>query len=149
MHPALSSITTFKVVLSWGTELLASAILRFSETPARVQTRTFLDTHETKINKRQVLCKCTSGVTMIRCVPGEKSWLPIDKCAGGELPGDPIVSRRSTCDRRIWTKPLARRTRWSYWVLHARFALCSSGARLGELVKDLGESVSESEHAFR
>jgi len=24
------------------------------------------------------------------------------------------------------TKPLARRTRWELWVLHARFAICSS-----------------------
>ena len=26
------------------------------------------------------------------------------------------VARRRTCDRRIWAKPLARRTRWGYGV---------------------------------
>jgi len=86
---------------------------------------------------------------MIRCVPGEKSWLPIDKCAGGELPRDPIVSRRSTCDKRICTKPLARRTWWSYGFCMRDSRFVRLGARLGELVKDRSESVSESEHAFQ
>jgi hypothetical protein len=62
---------------------------------------------------------------------------------------DPSVSRRGTCDRRICTKPLARRTRRSYGfcVRDSRFVRGRVG--LSGLVKDVGESVGRSEEAIR
>ena len=61
---------------------------------------------------------------------------------------DPSASRRGTCDRGIWTKPLARRTRGSY-------AFCMRDSRfvrrmgwLGRLVKDVDESVGRWEEVI-
>src|SRR5580704_402788 len=48
---------------------------------------------------------------------------------------DPSVARRGTCDRRICTKPLARRTRGSYGILRARFAICGSQGWVGRTGK--------------
>src|ERR1700683_232449 len=61
---------------------------------------------------------------------------------------EPSVSRRGTCDRRICTKPLARRTRGSYgfWMRDSRIVRGRIG--LGGLVKDIGESVSRSGEAI-
>jgi hypothetical protein len=62
---------------------------------------------------------------------------------------EPSVSRRGTCDRRICTKPLARRTRWSYGfcMRDSRFVRCRVG--LSGLLKGVGESVGGSEEAIR
>src|SRR5271167_3927396 len=61
---------------------------------------------------------------------------------------DPSVARRGTCDRRICTKPLARRTRWSYGFCMRDSRFVRRRVGLGELVKDVGESVSKSEEAI-
>ena len=63
--------------------------------------------------------------------------------------GDPSVSRRGTCDRGICTKPLARRTRWSYGfrMRDSRFVRRRVGLR--GVVKGVGESVGRSEEAIR
>src|SRR5260370_36261404 len=63
--------------------------------------------------------------------------------------GDPSVPRRGTCDRRICTKPLARRTRGSYG-----FCMCDSRFVRGRggvsgLVKDVGGSGGRAEEAVR
>jgi len=52
------------------------------------------------------------------------------------------VSRRGTCDREIWTKPLVRRTRGSYGFCLgvSNFALPLRG--LSDAVNDLGRSLS-------
>ncbi len=67
--------------------------------------------------------------------------------------GDPSVSRRGTCDRGICTKPLARRTRWSYGfrMRDSRFVRRRVGLRVGlrGVVKGVGESVGRSEEAIR
>ena len=43
--------------------------------------------------------------------------MPFRKCVGAVQPGKSTsVSRRSICERAIWRKPLARRTRGSYGV---------------------------------
>jgi len=61
---------------------------------------------------------------------------------------DPSVSRRGTCDRRICTKPLARRTRGSYGFCmgDSRFVLRRVG--LSGVAKDVGKSVGRSEEAI-
>ena len=58
------------------------------------------------------------------------------------------VSRRGICDRAIWRKPLARRTRCSYGfcVRDSRFVRRRVG--LSGLVKDVGKSVGRSEEAI-
>jgi hypothetical protein len=62
---------------------------------------------------------------------------------------DPSVFRRGTCDRRICTKPLARRTRGSYGFCMRDSGFVGRRVGLGGLVKDVGESVSRSEEAIR
>jgi hypothetical protein len=65
------------------------------------------------------------------------------------LRGDPSVSRRSTCDRKICTKPLARRTRGSYGFCMRDSRFVRGRVGLSGLVKDVGESVGRSEEAIR
>jgi hypothetical protein len=50
--------------------------------------------------------------------------------------GIPSVSRRGTCDRGMWRKPLARRTRGSYGV-------CLSDSRFVLPFRSLTERVTE------
>src|SRR5271169_3729063 len=66
----------------------------------------------------------------------------------GAWAGGPSVSRRGTCDRGICTKPLARRTRWSYGfrMRDSRFVRRRVG--LSGVVKGVGESVGRSEDAI-
>ena len=61
---------------------------------------------------------------------------------------DPSVSRRGTCDRRICTKPLARRTRYSYGFCMRDSRFVRRGVGLRGLVKDVGKSVGRSEEAI-
>jgi len=62
---------------------------------------------------------------------------------------DPSVARRGTCDRKICTKPLARRTRWSYGFCMRDSRFVRRRVRLIGLAKDVGESGSRSEEAIR
>jgi hypothetical protein len=62
--------------------------------------------------------------------------------------GDPSVSRRGTCDRRICTKPLARRTRGSYGFCMGDSRFVRRRVGLSGLVKEVGKSVGRSEEAI-
>jgi hypothetical protein len=61
--------------------------------------------------------------------------------------GDPSVSRRGTCDRKICTKPLARRTRCSYGFCMRDWRFVRRWVGLSGVVKDVGKSVGRSEEA--
>src|ERR1051325_11557578 len=60
---------------------------------------------------------------------------------------DRSVSRRGTCDRRICTKPLARRTRGSYGFCMRDSRVVRRRVGLSGVVKDVGERIRRSEEA--
>ena len=62
---------------------------------------------------------------------------------------EPSVSRRGTCDRRICTKALARRTRGSYGFCMRDSRFVRRRVGLSGLVKGVGESMGRSEEAIR
>src|SRR5260370_1511733 len=71
------------------------------------------------------------------------------RAAAVSLRVDPSVSRRGTCDRRICTKPLAWRTRWSYGFCMRDSRFVRGRVGLSGLVKGVGGRVGRSEEAIR
>src|SRR5260370_40187157 len=71
------------------------------------------------------------------------------RAAAVSLRVDPSVSRRGTCDRRICTKPLARRTRGSYGFCMRDSRFVRGRVGLSGLVKDFGGRGGRSGEAVR